>query len=45
MVVQLTLGDMSSTTTMYMVTVTLVTITNSTNCELLCTQHAGSVGN
>jgi hypothetical protein len=42
MVVQLNIGDM---TTMYMVTVTLVAVTNSTNCELLCTQHEGTVGN
>jgi hypothetical protein len=42
MVVQLNIDDVS---TMYMVTVTLVTTTNAQSCELLCTQHAGTVGN
>jgi hypothetical protein len=41
-IVQLNIDE---TVTMYMVTVSLVAVTNSTNCELLCTQHTGSVGN
>jgi len=40
--VELTIGDAS---TVYPVTATLMSVTNSRDCELVCYQHTGTVGN